>query len=90
MDEYREAGSYEVEFNAGSLSSGIYFYTLNAGQFSETKQLILTKVIFKSEDPYSSMGLIYLLKEILMKRILIVVIILWGISGYSQEIQNRF
>lgn len=37
------SGVYEVEFNAEGLSSGIYFYKLTAGQFSETKKMILTK-----------------------------------------------
>jgi len=37
------SGVYEVEFNAVGLSSGIYFYNLTAGQFSETKKMILTK-----------------------------------------------
>ena len=43
VNEYKPAGSYEVEFNASRLSSGIYFYTLQAGKFSETKKLILMK-----------------------------------------------
>ncbi len=43
VDEFRQAGSYEVEFNASQLSSGVYFYTLRAGGFVETKKLILMK-----------------------------------------------
>ena len=43
VDEFRQAGKYEVEFNASLLSSGIYFYTLKAGSFIETKKLILLK-----------------------------------------------
>ncbi len=43
VDVYREAGSYEVEFNASNLSSGVYFYKLSAGVFTETKQMILLK-----------------------------------------------
>lgn len=39
----RTAGVYEVEFNAGSLASGLYFYTLKAGSFTETKKLVLIK-----------------------------------------------
>ena len=43
----QEAGSYNVTFNAGngtrSLSSGVYFYRLNAGSFVSTKKLILMK-----------------------------------------------
>ncbi len=43
VNENQEAGTYEVEFNASSLTSGIYFYRLSAGNFSETKKLILLK-----------------------------------------------
>ena len=43
VDEYKPAGSYEVEFNASGLTSGVYFYRLNAGIFTETKKLIITK-----------------------------------------------
>lgn len=39
----RSAGVYEVEFDAGSLASGLYFYTLKAGSFTETKKLVLMK-----------------------------------------------
>jgi hypothetical protein len=43
VDEYRNAGSYEVMFNASMLSSGIYFYTLRAGNYAQTKKMILLK-----------------------------------------------
>ena len=43
VNEYRNAGSYEVDFNASSLSSGIYFYRLQAGSFIQTKKMILIK-----------------------------------------------
>jgi len=51
VDEFRLAGSYEVEFNASQLSSGVYFYTLTAsdpslssGQnFNQTKRMVLIK-----------------------------------------------
>lgn len=37
------AGSYTVDFNASSLAAGVYFYTINAGDFTETKKLVLVK-----------------------------------------------
>mgnify|MGYP005837692659 CR=1 FL=1 len=51
VDEYREAGNYEIDFNVGqsaaadspALSSGIYFYQLQAGSYSQTKSMILIK-----------------------------------------------
>lgn len=43
VNEVKEAGSYSVQFNASHLSSGIYFYTINAGKFTETKKLTLMK-----------------------------------------------
>lgn len=48
VDEYKPAGSYEVEFNShsgevGYLPSGTYFYQLRAGSFVETKKMILLR-----------------------------------------------
>jgi len=43
VDEYRDAGSYEVEFDASHLASGIYYYQLKAGSFIETKKMIYLK-----------------------------------------------
>lgn len=37
------AGVQEVSFNASNLSSGIYFYTLTAGNYKETKKMMLVK-----------------------------------------------
>lgn len=43
VDELKSAGTYQVEFNAATLSSGIYYYTIQAGSFNETKKMILMK-----------------------------------------------
>ncbi len=43
VNEVKEAGSYSVQFNATELPSGIYFYTLSSGDYTETKKLILLK-----------------------------------------------
>jgi hypothetical protein len=47
VDEFREAGIYEVEFKSsavgGGLASGIYYYQLRAGSFIETKKMVLLR-----------------------------------------------
>ena len=43
VNEFRPAGYYEVTWNANNLSSGVYFYRLNAGNFIEIKKMILLK-----------------------------------------------
>jgi carboxypeptidase T len=43
VNEVKAAGSYEVEFNATGLSSGVYFYKLQTGSFVETKKMIIMK-----------------------------------------------
>jgi hypothetical protein len=41
IDENLEKGTYEVEFNAENLSSGIYIYVLRANEFISTKKMVL-------------------------------------------------
>ncbi len=43
VNEYQPAGNYEVEFNAKGLSSGVYYYRIESGNFSDTKKMILLK-----------------------------------------------
>jgi hypothetical protein len=43
VDEYKPAGTYEVEFDESSFSSGTYLYKLTAGEFISTKKMILLK-----------------------------------------------
>jgi hypothetical protein len=43
VDSYYEAGIHQIQFNAGSLSSGTYFYTFRSGQYYQTRKMILTK-----------------------------------------------
>ena len=43
VDEYKPAGSYEIEFNASQLTSGVYFYKIQAGSFVKTKKMILLR-----------------------------------------------
>lgn len=39
----QSSGSYSVEFNGSNFSSGIYFYRLSAGEFNDTKRMVLIK-----------------------------------------------
>jgi len=43
VNETLAAGTYQTEWNASSYSSGIYFYKLQSGNYSETKRMILVK-----------------------------------------------
>jgi len=43
VNERREAGVHEVKYDGKSLSSGLYFYRIQAGHFVETKRLLLIR-----------------------------------------------
>ena len=43
LSEEKSAGSYEVEFDATQLTSGIYFYQLRTESFADTKKMILLR-----------------------------------------------
>jgi hypothetical protein len=43
VNEFKSAGRYTIEMNASDLTSGIYFYTINAGSFKQTRKMLLIK-----------------------------------------------
>ncbi len=43
VNEYKQAGTYTVNFDAAKYSSGVYFYTLTSGSFKDTKKMTLVK-----------------------------------------------
>ena len=43
LNEYRNSGSYEINFDASALSTGVYYYKLSTDGFQETKRMILIK-----------------------------------------------
>ena len=43
VNKKQNAGTYSVDFDGSNFSSGVYFYKLNAGEFSETKRMMLIK-----------------------------------------------
>jgi hypothetical protein len=43
IDEYKPAGTYVINFDASRLPSGVYFYQLKAGNYLETKKMILLR-----------------------------------------------
>ncbi|MCW8816999.1 MAG: T9SS type A sorting domain-containing protein [Ignavibacteriaceae bacterium] len=43
VDEEKVSGSYQVDFNGTGLTSGIYFYRIEAGNYSETKKMVLLR-----------------------------------------------
>jgi len=43
VNEEVAAGEYSVQFDASQLASGIYFYTLSVGNFSQTKKMLIVR-----------------------------------------------
>jgi flagellar hook assembly protein FlgD len=43
VNEKLSAGTYEVTFDGSNIPSGVYFYKMQTGDFSETKKMILMK-----------------------------------------------
>lgn len=43
VNEIKDAGRYDVQFNASKLSSGVYFYSIEAGAYNDLKKMILIK-----------------------------------------------
>lgn len=43
VNGYKNAGNYIVEFDASALSSGMYYYKMTSGEFSDIKKMILVK-----------------------------------------------
>jgi hypothetical protein len=43
VNEEKGPGSYQVQFDGTGLSSGVYFYRLQAEEFVDTKKLVLVK-----------------------------------------------
>ena len=43
INENLQPGTYEIEWNAANFASGVYFYQLRAGDFVQTKKLVLLK-----------------------------------------------
>ena len=42
-NEIMQPGNYSIEFNSSVLASGMYLYRIQAGEFVQTKKMILTK-----------------------------------------------
>ena len=43
VNEIRPAGTYSVSFDGSNLSSGVYYYRLESGSFTEVKRMVLLK-----------------------------------------------
>jgi len=43
INEIRQPGNHFVDFNAGNLSSGVYFYRIQSGEFRDVKRMVVIK-----------------------------------------------
>ncbi|MBI4547437.1 MAG: T9SS type A sorting domain-containing protein [Ignavibacteriae bacterium] len=43
LNEVKEPGEYTVEWDASEFSSGVYFYRMRAGNFTDVKKMLLAK-----------------------------------------------
>jgi hypothetical protein len=43
VNEYKTPGTYRVRWDAGNLPSGVYFYRMQAEEFTETKRMVVLK-----------------------------------------------
>jgi len=43
VNKQQKAGNYKVNFNASNLTSGVYFYKLQSGSYTESKKMMLLK-----------------------------------------------
>lgn len=43
VNDFKYAGNYQIDFNAGHLASGLYIYRINTTSYTETKKMLLLK-----------------------------------------------
>ena len=43
QNEYKNPGTYLIEFNGSNLNSGVYYYYIKADDYSDVKKMILIK-----------------------------------------------